>query len=135
MKYTGEFELKRATDGSAGFDLCVNEDVVFQASESHLVGTGTRVAIPDGYVGLVFIRSSMAAKRGFQLQNSVGVIDADYRGEIKVALRNTGDAGTSVIRGERIAQLVVVPFVGDVERVDTLEETSRGDGGFGSTGK
>ena len=135
MKYAGEFELKRATDGSAGFDLYAGEDVVFQPGESHLVGTGTRVAIPDGFVGLVFIRSSMAVKRGFQLQNAVGVIDADYRGEIKVALKNGGVQGTSVIRGERIAQLLVVPFVGDVERVDTLEGTERGEGGFGSTGQ
>lgn len=135
MKYSGVFELERATDGSAGFDLRVNEDVVFHAGDSRLVGTGTRVAIPDGHVGLVFIRSSMAVKRGLQLQNSVGVIDADYRGEVKVALRNASEAGTSVIRGERIAQLVVVPFVGDVERVDALDGTERGEGGFGSTGQ
>ena len=134
MKYTGEFELKRATDGSAGFDLRVGEDAILAPGEHELVSTGTRVAIPDGHVGFVFVRSSLGAKYGIALRNGTGVIDSDYRGEIALSLVNNGTDAICLDRGERVAQLVVVPFHGDAERVGTLDVTERGEGGFGSTG-
>ncbi|WP_288833697.1 dUTP diphosphatase [uncultured Corynebacterium sp.] len=135
MKYTGEFELKRATGGSAGFDLSVNEDVILAPGEHDLVSTGTRVAIPDGHVGFVFTRSSLGARYGIALRNGTGVIDSDYRGEIALALVNNGADTIALDRGERVAQLVVVPFHGEAERVETLDGTERGEGGFGSTGR
>ncbi len=97
------------------------------------MGNGVHVAIPEGMVGLVFMRSSIA---DVAMTNGVGVIDSDYRGQIMLKLRNTGNATAMYSKGERIAQLVLVPFVPlPIEEVEHLPETARGDGGFGSTGR
>ena len=122
--------FSRATDGSAGFDLSIVEtpDILIP-----LVGTGVRVAIPKGYVGLVFPRSSLQSK-GWMLANSVGVIDSDYRGEIKLGLRPfVKGAESELFAGDRVAQLVIVPIIIEATFVDALDDTIRGDGGFGST--
>lgn len=133
IRYTGEYGFERATEGSAGFDLRTTEDALIKPCQVVTVGTGIRVAIPDDHVGLVFVRSSVG-KRGVTLANSVGVIDSDYRGEVKLALVNGSSSWQKVNAGDRVAQLVVVPFVSDIERVDSLDGTERGVGGFGSTG-
>ena len=99
-----------------------------------MIPTGVRCEIPEGYVGLVFARSSKA-NRGLSMANGVGVIDSGYTGEIMVPLANAGRAMLDVVRGERIAQLVVVPcMLPEFSRVESLGETERGEGGFGSTG-
>jgi dUTP pyrophosphatase len=101
-----------------------------------MVGTGLAVAIPEGYFGGVFARSGLATKQGLRPANCVGVIDADYRGECTVALHNDTDEKRTVLPGDRIAQLVILPFLAaEFEEADTLPETERGAGGFGSTGK
>lgn len=123
---------------SAGADLyaCVNGDVKIGAGETAFIPTGLAVEIPVGYVGLVYARSGLASKKGLAPANKVGVIDSDYRGEVIVALYNQSAEGRIVAYGERIAQMVIAPFVqADFEVSDTLDDTARGDGGFGSTGK
>ena len=128
------------TDFAAGADLyaCMEEPVSIGCGETKMIGTGIAMEIPTGYVGLVFARSGLACKKGLAPANKVGVIDSDYRGEIKVALHNhngSGDALT-VDNGERIAQISIVPYLkADFEVVENLEDTERGEGGFGSTGK
>ena len=122
---------------AAGADLyaCEDSDVTIPAGKTVLVHTGIAMAIPEGYVGLIFARSGLATKRGLAPANKVGVIDSDYRGEIMVALHNHSDEDKTVERGERIAQIAFVPFVSaDFEVADELDETVRGEGGFGSTG-
>lgn len=124
--------------GSAGGDLyCAEEnDVVIPAGETAFIGTGIAVEIPLGYVGLVYARSGLACKRGLAPANKVGVIDSDYRGEIKVALHNHGKEAQTVAKGERIAQLVIAPYLfAEYEEKDELSDTVRGEGGFGSTGR
>lgn len=125
-----------AYTGDAGLDLRSHEDVELKPFERKLVSTGLAVAIPDGYAGFVQPRSGLAAKLGLSIVNTPGLIDAHYRGELKVILINL-DAESSVElkKGERIAQLVIqkVPEVELVE-VDELDETDRGTGGFGSSG-
>ncbi len=124
--------------GSAGGDLvsAENTDITVMPHQTVFIGTGIAVAIPEGYVGLVYARSGLASKRGLAPANKVGVIDSDYRGEIKVALYNHGDEPQTVLKGERIAQLVIAPFIkAEYETVDDLDETERGEGGFGSTGR
>lgn len=124
--------------GSAGGDLYSAEetDVTVGVGETAFIGTGIAAEIPSGYVGLVFARSGTACKRGLAPANKVGVIDSDYRGEIKVALFNHGKEPQTVTVGERIAQLVLVPYLSvEYEQVDELSDTARGDGGFGSTGR
>ena len=121
---------------SAGADLYTTDDTVTIAPHATvMLHTGISVEIPEGYCGLIFARSSMGAKRGLAPANKVGVIDADYRGEIMVALHNHSAQPQKIQSGERIAQLVVTPFL-KVEYVEceTLTETARGVGGFGSTG-
>ena len=106
--------------------------------ETKMIGTGVAMEIPTGYVGLVFARSGLACKKGLAPANKVGVIDSDYRGEIKVALHNHNGSGDAlcVDNGERIAQISIVPYLkADFEVVENLEDTERGEGGFGSTGK
>lgn len=106
------------------------------AGETFFVPTGIAMEIPDGFVGLVFARSGLACKKGLAPANKVGVIDSDYRGEIKVALHNHSHASVVISGGERIAQLVIVPYLtADFEQCDELSDTERGVGGFGSTGK
>ena len=101
-----------------------------------MLHTGISVEIPEGYCGLIFARSSMGAKRGLAPANKVGVIDADYRGEIMVALHNHSESEQTVECGERVAQLAIVPFLkAEFELADELSDTVRGEGGFGSTGK
>lgn len=125
-----------AYEGDAGLDLRANEDVTLEPFERRLISTGIAIAIPEGYAGFVQPRSGMAYKRGLSLANTPGLIDAHYRGELKVAAVNLDKSTPIVIeRGERIAQLVIqrVPKVTLVE-VDDLSETDRGAGGFGSSG-
>jgi dUTP pyrophosphatase len=127
---------RRARDGDAGLDLAVNEDVVVAPGERALIRTGLAVAIPEGHAGLVLPRSGLASRRGLTLANAPGLIDAGYRGEITIAVVNL-DPGEKVDihRGDRIAQLLVVPFT-EVEAVEVIElpPSTRGEGGFGSTG-
>lgn len=128
-----------ATPGSAAMDLhaCIDEAVVIPASGRRVIPTGIAIALPDpGYVALVFARSGLGIKHGIAPANCVGVIDSDYRGEIMVGLQNSGDADFSIQPGDRIAQLMITPVVqASIQMVDTLDETQRGAGGFGSTGK
>ena len=122
---------------SAGADLyaLLEEAIEIKPHETVFVHTGISVEIPEGYCGLIFARSSMGAKRGLAPANKVGVIDADYRGEIMVALHNHSEVTATVEPFERIAQLAIVPFLkAAFEEVDDLSDTARGAGGFGSTG-
>ncbi len=123
---------------AAGADLYSAEDadVVIEPSETKFIGTGLAMEIPEGYVGLVYARSGLACKRGLAPANKVGVVDSDYRGEIKVALHNHGKEAQTVEKGERIAQMVIAPYLSvNYEEADELSETERGEGGFGSTGR
>ena len=128
-----------ATAGAACMDLCacVDEAVTLNAGERRLVPTGIAIALPSPeYVALVFARSGLGIKRGVCLSNGVGVIDSDYRGEIRVGLVNQSQTPYTVQPGDRIAQLAVMPVVqAELEITDTLDETQRGAGGFGSTGR
>lgn len=125
-----------ASAGAAGADLYnAGGDVVIAAGESAGISTGIAVEIPEGYVGLVYARSGLACKEGLAPANKVGVIDSDYRGEIKVFLFNHSGAPRTVTAGERIAQLVIAPFLRCEFTEGEMSETERGEGGFGSTGK
>jgi len=128
-----------ATPGSAAMDLtaCLDEPVVLAPGQRTLLPTGIAIALPSAdYVALVFVRSSMGAKHGIALSNGVGVIDSDYRGEIKVGLTNLSDVPYTIQPGDRVAQLAVLPVTQPtVVQVAELDETDRGAGGFGSTGK
>lgn len=121
--------------GDAGLDLAASEPCELAPGERHAVATGLAVAIPHGWVGLVHPRSGLALRHGLTVANAPGTIDAGYRGELRVILINLGQAEVAVARGERVAQLVL-QRVGHAEliEVDTLDETGRGGGGFGSTG-
>ena len=122
---------------AAGADLsaCIEEPVEIAPGETRLVPTGLAMEIPAGYAGLIYARSGLASKRGLAPANKVGVVDADYRGEVMVALHNHSNDPQSVEPGERVAQLVVAPFLAvDFAQAEELEDTARGAGGFGSTG-
>ena len=122
---------------AAGADLYACEDapVTIGVGETVLIHTGIAMAIPDGYVGLIYARSGLATKKGLAPANKVGVIDSDYRGEIMVAIHNHGKEAQTVENGERIAQIVFTPYVAaDFSVTDELDSTERGAGGFGSTG-
>ena len=125
-----------AHPGDAGADLVSAETVRLEPGQRALVGTGVRIALPDGYAAFVVPRSGLAAKHGITIVNSPGTVDAGYRGEIKVALLNTdAESAYDIARGDRIAQLIIMPvqqarFI----PVEELPDSSRGDGGFGSTG-
>src|SRR6185503_15698877 len=124
-----------ATSGAAGMDVVAAEDVDLMPGQRHAVATGFKVAIPDGYEVQVRPRSGLALKHGITVPNTPGTIDSDYRGELKVILINHGDTAFEVRRGDRIAQLVLAPVVrASWLKVDELDETARGAGGFGSTG-
>ena len=134
----------RATVPTYGSDLAAGADlravldapVTIKPNESVLIHTGIAVSIPAGYVGLVYARSGIACKRGLAPSNKVGVIDADYRGEIMVSLHNHGTTEQTIDPDERIAQMVITPFIHcEYEEVDNLDDTERGAGGFGSTGR
>lgn len=126
------------TEYSAGADLyaLLDSEVEIAPHETKFIHTGISAEIPEGYCGLVFARSSLGAKRGLAPANKVGVIDADYRGEIMVTLHNHSENIATVSPGERIAQLAIVPFLkAEFEESSELSDTVRGIGGFGSTGK
>ena len=127
-----EFLPRRANRTDAGADLMSKEDLEIYPGEQKLVGTGVATKIPEGYAGFVFNRSSQG-KKGITIPHSVGVIDADYRGEIKVLLKNISDDPYKITRGDRIAQLVIMPVLLP-DFVDVWNDTERGTGGFGSTG-
>lgn len=123
---------------AAGADLyaLAEEDILIGAGKTVFVRTGIAMEIPEGYVGLIFARSSMGAKRNLAPANKVGVIDSDYRGEIQVVLHNHGATDQTVCPGERIAQLVIVPYLrAEFTECTSLSDTERGEGGFGSTGR
>lgn len=128
----------RATEGSAGADLfaCIQEDIVIGSSERRLIPTGIAIEINDKNCGaFIFPRSSVSSKYGISLANCVGVIDSDYRGEILVSMINHSNADFVVHNGDRIAQMVILPVVIPVfEECSELNDTQRGNGGFGSTG-
>ncbi len=126
-----------ATEGSAGLDLkaSLREPLVLKPGERGMVPTGLMMAIPFGYEGCLRPRSGLAAKLGLTLTNAPGTIDSDYRGEVKVLLVNLGQEPITLNRGERIAQLLISPVAHvQVMKVESVNETRRGDGGFGHTG-
>lgn len=139
FKYIGDFKPPQIqTDGAAGIDLFNNSNngVTIEPGEVKEVSTGFFVEIPKGYVGLIFARSSLGFKYNCTLINSVGVIDSDYRGEIKAKIVNLGKITHTIGEGERCVQLVIVPHIqANFIQVDKLSETDRGTAGFGSTGK
>lgn len=129
---------KYGSEYAAGADLYAVADgeVEIAPGETKLVHTGLAMEIPEGYAGLIYARSGLASKKGLAPANKVGVVDADYRGEVMVALHNHSNATQKIDAGERIAQLVVAPFLKvDFEETEELSDTVRGAGGFGSTGK
>ena len=122
---------------SAGADLyaCIDSEVTILPGETKLIKTGLAIEVPVGYGAFIYARSGLASKRGLAPANKVGVVDADYRGEVMVALHNHSTEAQTVAVGERIAQMVIAPFLkADFEVVDELSDTARGEGGFGSTG-
>jgi dUTP pyrophosphatase len=124
-----------ATDGAAGMDVVSAEDLTLAPGARYAVATGFAMAIPEGYEVQVRPRSGLAFKHGITCLNTPGTIDSDYRGEVKVILANLGNEPFEIKRGDRIAQLVPAPVLRAVlTEVDTLDETTRGTGGFGSTG-
>ncbi len=129
---------KRATGGSAGLDLCacIDKPITLNGGETALIPTGLAIELPSAeYGAFVFARSGLAIKHGIGLLNAVGVIDSDYRGEIKVGVINQIGEAYTIEPGERVAQMVILPVsMMPVEEVETLGETDRGAGGFGSTG-
>lgn len=123
---------------AAGYDLyaCLDAPVVIPPRTTAKLGTGLAIAVPEGWFGAVFARSGLATKQGLRPANCVGVCDSDYRGEYIVPLHNDSDETQTVSPGDRIAQLVILPYLrAEFEETDALPETARGTGGFGSTGK
>ncbi len=126
-----------ATEQSAGADLyaCIDNDIIIEPGKTAFIDTGLAISVPCGNVALIYARSGLACKRGLAPANKVGVVDSDYRGEVKVALHNHSNEPYTVTAGERIAQMVITPYIKcDFEEADTLDDTDRGQGGFGSTG-
>ena len=123
---------------AAGYDLyaCLDRNVEIPPHKTVVIGTGLSLALPEGTFGAVFARSGLAAKEGLRPANCVGVCDSDYRGEYAIALHNDSGVSRWIHHGERIAQLVLLPFLPmEFSETDALSETERGAGGFGSTGK
>ncbi|MBO5065950.1 MAG: dUTP diphosphatase [Clostridia bacterium] len=129
----------RATGGSAGLDLCacIDEPITLEGGETAVIPTGIAIALPSAeYGAFVFPRSGIAVKHGIGLLNSVGVVDSDYRGEVMVGVINQISIPYTIQPGERVAQMVIMPVsMMPTEEVSELDETERGAGGFGSTGK
>ena len=126
-----------ATEFSAGADLyaCLDNEIVIEPGKSYMIPTGIIVELPENTVGLIYARSGLAVKKGLAPSNKVGVIDSDYRGEIKVSLYNHGEVAQSVLPGERVAQMVITPYLtANYIECTELADTARGSGGFGSTG-
>ena len=122
---------------AAGADLyaCIDEEIVIEPGQTVLIKTGLAIELEIGYMALIYARSGLASKRGLAPANKVGVVDCDYRGEIMVALHNHSTVAQTVAKGERIAQMVIAPYItAEFNEVDELSETVRGAGGFGSTG-
>lgn len=122
---------------AAGADLyaCIDNDVVINPHQTTLIPTGIALELPEGLAGLIYARSGLATKKGLAPANKVGVIDCDYRGEVKVSLHNHSEIPQTVSVGERVAQFVITPYVtAEFVTVDELSDTVRGTGGFGSTG-
>lgn len=122
---------------AAGADLyaCIDEELTIMPGDTFLVPTGLAMELPIGYAGLIYARSGLASKKGLAPANKVGVIDSDYRGEVMVALHNHSKEAATISPNERIAQLVITPYiVAAFNQVDELSDTKRGTGGFGSTG-
>jgi dUTP pyrophosphatase len=125
-----------ASEHAAGLDVCAAEELVLEPGQRHAVATGFAIEIPDGYEVQVRPRSGLALKHGITCLNTPGTIDSDYRGEVKVILANLGDEPFPIRRGERIAQLVPAPVLrANFVEARKLEDTARGSGGFGSTGR
>lgn len=128
----------RGSEGAAGMDLyaCTSSPIVIMPHNTVKVGTGIAVELPHGYFGAIFARSGLATKNGLRPANAVGVCDEDYKGEYIVALHNDTDIPQTINPMERIAQLVVMPYLSvEFNEVGELDDTERGSGGFGSTGK
>lgn len=129
------------TNGSlfaAGNDLyaCLEESLSIAPGETEMIPTGIAIAIPTGYAGLILARSGIASKKGLAPANKVGLIDSDYRGEILVALHNHSNSVQTIEPGERVAQIMIIPYLPTFfDEVEELDETERGAGGFGSTGR
>jgi dUTP pyrophosphatase len=131
---TGEYVPQIAKEGDAGADLKASEDTVISSKGRCLVSTGISIAIPIGCVGLIWPRSGLAVKHG--IDSGAGVVDSGYRGEIRVLLFNHSDVDFKVMKGDRIAQILIQKVENSLfVKVETLDETERGAGGFGSTGK
>lgn len=127
-----------ATDGAAAMDLhaCIDGPVTLPAGGEAMIPTGIAAAIPEGYVGIMAVRSSMGIRHGVAMSNGIGVIDSDYRGPLRVGLHNFRETEYVIEPGDRIAQLMIVPVLRpEIELVDALPETKRGTGGYGSTGR
>ena len=125
------------TDFAAGADLyaCIDDVTTIKSGETKLIKTGIALEVPVGYAGLIYARSGLASKKGLAPANKVGVVDSDYRGEVMVALHNHSSEDKTIEPNERIAQFVIAPYLkAEFEEVDSLDDTTRGSGGFGSTG-
>lgn len=129
---------ERGSSLAAGYDLFadLSDEVEIAPHETVMIGTGIALAIPEGYFGGIFARSGLSAKEGLRPANCTGVVDADYRGEVKVALHNDGNNAKMISPGQKIAQMVILPFLPvSFTEMEQLDQTARGEGGFGSTGK
>ena len=127
-----------ATEGAAGIDLpaCISEPVTLKPMQRMLIPTGIAAEIPKGYAGMIYARSGLATKHGITMINAVGVVDSDYRGEIKCGVVNFGEEKFTISPGDRIAQMVITPAPQvSIEIAEEIDGTKRGAGGFGSTGK
>lgn len=128
----------RGTAESAGYDLyaATDKDIQIPPHSNVKIGTGIAMSIPNGFFGGIFARSGVATKRNMRPSNCVGIVDSDYTGEVIVSIHNDSTETKTIQRGERIAQLVIVPYLSVIfDEVNELDETDRGDGGFGSTGE
>ena len=134
-KISDNAKISHGSDQAAGYDLYAVTDATINPHECVLVGTGLIMQIPEGYFGGIYARSGLASKQGLRPANCVGVVDSDYRGEVKVALRNDTNEVRSVSAGERIAQIIIQPYLNVTFVEGELDDTERGAGGFGSTGK
>lgn len=129
---------RRGSEHAAGYDLyaAIDVPVTIAPHTNEKIGTGLAIAVPEGWFGAVFARSGLSIRQGLRPANCVGVCDSDYRGEYIVALYNDSEVPQTVHPGDRIAQLVILPFMeAEFEEAEELPETTRGEGGFGSTGK
>lgn len=141
--FDGAIVPTRGSNQAAGYDLyaCMEDpqfsnDIWVQPHQTVKIGTGVAMEIPEGYFGAIFARSGLATKKGLRPSNCVGVVDSDYRGEIIVAIHNDSDSAQCITLGDRIGQMVIIPYLQvEYNVVDELRETERGEGGFGSTGK